>query len=142
MTSTASTADWDPETTPAGHVSGSRTPGLILRAEGALLLVSGVTAFAYLDFSWWLFAALLLAPDVGLAGYLAGPRVGAASYNLTHTLVVPLGLGLAGLSIEASTLMAIAAIWVAHIGMDRAAGFGLKYSTGFRDTHLQRVLQS
>jgi hypothetical protein len=26
-----------------------------------------------------------------------------------------------------------------HIGMDRALGFGLKYETDFKDTHLGRV---
>ena len=30
-------------------------------------------------------------------------------------------------------------IWLAHIGMDRAIGYGLKYPTNHKDTHLQRV---
>lgn len=114
-------------------------PGLLLRAEGALLFVVCVAAYAHLDGSWWLFAALLLLPDVGLVGYLAGPHTGALTYNLTHTLVAPIGLALIGLSTHASTLVALASIWAAHIGIDRAFGFGLKYATGFRDTHLQRV---
>ncbi|MCS4316879.1 hypothetical protein M2407_001178 [Serratia sp. BIGb0234] len=29
-----------------------------------------------------------------------------------------------------------ALIWGAHIGFDRALGYGLKYASGFADTHL------
>lgn len=36
-------------------------------------------------------------------------------------------------------LHAIGIIWSAHIGMDRMFGFGLKYSTGFNDNHLNRI---
>jgi hypothetical protein len=116
-----------------------RGPGFLLRTEGAALFTFGLAAYAHLDVSWWLFAALILVPDVGLAGYLAGPRVGALTYNLTHTLVGPTALALLGLVTGSATAMAVASIWAAHIGIDRAFGFGLKYASGFRDTHLQRV---
>ena len=33
----------------------------------------------------------------------------------------------------------MAAIWTAHIAMDRALGYGLKLPTGFTDTHLGRI---
>ncbi|KKB35215.1 hypothetical protein QY97_01956 [Bacillus thermotolerans] len=36
-------------------------------------------------------------------------------------------------------VLAVGLIWSAHIGMDRAIGYGLKYSTHFKDTHLNRV---
>jgi hypothetical protein len=35
--------------------------------------------------------------------------------------------------------VSVALVWFAHIGMDRLMGYGLKYPTGFKDTHLQRV---
>ena len=114
-------------------------PAVLLRLEGMALLGAAVVLYANLGASWWLFAALLLAPDLGLAGYALGPEVGARTYNLTHTLILPLALGAAGLLVGAPTLIAIALIWVAHIGMDRAVGYGLKYPSSFRQTHLQRV---
>jgi hypothetical protein len=115
------------------------TPAVLLRLEGIALLGVAILLYANLGASWWLFAALLLAPDLGLAGYALGPGAGARTYNLTHTLSLPLALGAAGLLVHAPTLMAIALIWIAHIGMDRAVGYGLKYPASFRETHLQRV---
>jgi hypothetical protein len=114
-------------------------PARLLRLEGVLLLATAIGLYGHLDAGWWWFVALLLAPDVGLLGYLAGLRVGSATYNLTHTLSLPLALGVAGMATDNRTMLAGALIWAAHIGMDRAVGYGLKYPTGFRDTHLQRV---
>lgn len=95
--------------------------------------------YAGSDASWWLFAVLLLAPDLGMLGYLAGPRVGAATYNLTHGLVLPLALAAVGLWASSAVLVAAALVWVAHVGIDRALGYGLKHPSGFADTHLGRV---
>ena len=36
-------------------------------------------------------------------------------------------------------MQAAALIWIAHIGLDRALGYGLKYATGFGDTHLGHI---
>ncbi len=41
--------------------------------------------------------------------------------------------------IEYNLLLALSITWVAHIGMDRTLGYGLKYQTNFKDTHLQKV---
>jgi succinate-acetate transporter protein len=108
----------------------------ILRAEGAVLLIAAVTAYGWAGQSWWLFAILFLAPDLGIAAYLAGPRLGALGYNLVHTTVLPLALAIAGLAWQAPLAVALACIWLAHIGFDRALGYGLKEPTGFKDTHL------
>lgn len=35
--------------------------------------------------------------------------------------------------------MAAGLIWSAHIGFDRALGYGLKYASGFGATHLGRI---
>lgn len=118
---------------------GPLAPGPLLRLEGLALLVAAVVVYGQIGASWWWFAGLLLVPDVGLAGYLAGPRVGAATYNLTHTMVLPLALGAWALVAGASTASSVAVIWLAHLGMDRAVGYGLKYRTAAADTHLQRV---
>jgi hypothetical protein len=112
------------------------SPRFLLRLEGALVLLAAVGAYAAAGLSWWLFAGLLLAPDVVLLGYGAGPRMGAAVYNAGHTYAVPLLLGGAALGLGHTLLGGVALIWVAHIGMDRALGYGLKLPTGFHDTHL------
>jgi hypothetical protein len=85
---------------------------------------------------WSLYAWLFLSPDLSLAFYLAGPKAGAAAYNALHSSIGPLLLGLAGLTLGAAALGPIALIWLAHIGFDRAAGFGLKYASAFGETHL------
>ncbi len=36
-------------------------------------------------------------------------------------------------------VLPLALILFAHIGIDRLLGFGLKYPSGFKDTHLQRL---
>ena len=91
------------------------------------------------DHSWWLFSLLILAPDLSFLGYLAGPRACAAAYNLLHNLVLPVALGTAALLADSDTAVAVALIWLAHIGVDRLIGYGLKYPTAFKDSHLQRV---
>jgi len=112
---------------------------LLLRLEWFAVLAAAVSAFAWLGGSWPLFAVLLLAPDLAMIGYRFGPVVGAAAYNAVHIYLTPAALGAAGLALGAPTMQALALIWIAHIGLDRALGYGLKYATGFGDTHLGRI---
>ncbi|MBY0531768.1 MAG: DUF4260 domain-containing protein [Xanthobacteraceae bacterium] len=111
-------------------------PRLLLMAEGLALFAICIFAYWKLGVTWWLFAILILAPDATMIGYLAGPRLGANLYNAAHITVLPLLLGFAGFYTGSVVAMALAVIWLAHIGMDRMLGFGLKYETGFGDTHL------
>ncbi|MFY9655125.1 MAG: DUF4260 domain-containing protein [Methylocystis sp.] len=112
---------------------------VLLAMEGAAL--SGVAIFAYdrLGGGWLLFAALFFAPDLSMLIYLVGPRLGAVAYNCLHVTFVPLVLAVLGVISGKPLLVQIALIHIAHIGFDRALGFGLKYPTGFRDTHLGRA---
>ena len=114
-------------------------PPVLLRVEGALLLASSVLFYGLYGGSWLLFALLFLAPDLPMLGYLAGPRVGAVSYNLSHTYVLPGLLVALGLLAREPLLVSLALVWFAHIGFDRMVGFGLKYPTRFFDTHLHRL---
>src|SRR5205823_5365686 len=98
-----------------------------------------LAGFAYLGFSWWLFAALILAPDLSGIGYVGGTRLGAWCYDFAHTYVVPGLLGMLGFVLHEPWLMALASIWIAHISFDRVIGYGLKFSGNARDTHLARV---
>lgn len=116
-----------------------RSVQLILRLEGAALFAISLLLFFRLDVPAWLFPVFLLAPDAGMIGYLAGPRIGATAYNICHTLALPAMLGAVGLVLQLPPLLAASLIWSAHIGMDHAAGFGLKYADRFNHTHLQEV---
>ena len=86
-----------------------------------------------------MFAVLFFVPDISMIRYAVNTRVGAALYNLIHAYAFPAALGLIGLWLAAGVLVALSLIWFAHIGLDRVLGFGLKYPTVFKDTHLQRV---
>jgi hypothetical protein len=114
-------------------------PRLLLRLEGAALLLLGVMLYAKTAMPWWLFAVLFLTPDLSFLGYLAGPRVGAIAYNSAHTLLGPIALALAGFGLPSFDLIALSLIWTAHIGFDRMLGYGLKYTAGFGFTHLGRI---
>jgi hypothetical protein len=114
-------------------------PATLLRAEGVALLALGVMLYWVNGESWLLFGVLLLAPDLSMLGYLAGPRVGAAIYNAFHAYGIPAVVGALGMILASPLMVAVALIWFAHIGMDRTVGYGLKYPSSFKDTHLQRV---
>jgi|SRR5215207_9766859 len=114
-------------------------PAAMLRAEGATLLAMSALLYWSNGESWVLFALLLLVPDLSMLGYLAGPRVGAAVYNAFHVYPLPAAVGAFGLIGGSPVTMAVALIWFAHIGMDRTVGYGLKYPSGPKDTHLDRV---
>ena len=115
------------------------TVRLLLRLEGLAIGAGALILYVDGDHNWWLFALLILAPDFAFVGYAAGPRLGAAAYNLTHNLVLPIALGCAGLLGDTEWAVAVALIWLTHIGVDRLIGYGLKYPTAFKDSHLQRV---
>jgi hypothetical protein len=108
-----------------------------LRLEGLAISLLALLLYARADYSWWLFAALILLPDVSFAGYLAGARVGATIYNVCHSLVGPLLL--AATLLLTGLALAVPLIWLVHIGVDRVVGYGLKYPTAFSDTHLGTI---
>lgn len=114
-------------------------PALLLRVEGAMLLVATTAFYWREDNSWLLFAIAFFLPDLSMLGYTARPRTGATVYNLAHTSVLPLVLVLGGVVADQPLVTALALIWLAHIGFDRLLGYGLKYPEGFKETHLSRV---
>jgi hypothetical protein len=114
----------------------------ILRLEGLAVCAMAVFAYAHAGHSWLMFALLFLSPDLSIIGYLMGSRIGAAIYNLFHSYVGPAALWLAGLALRDQVPTAIALIWFAHIGFDRALGYGLKFTTSFKHTHLGPIGRS
>jgi hypothetical protein len=117
-----------------GTVTGS--PKIILQLEAAGVLVAAVIAYAWNGRGWLMFALLFLAPDISMLGYLGGRKLGAGIYNFAHTYILPAALAAYGLYLSQPLALNIALIWIAHIGFDRLLGFGLKYQTAFRHTHL------
>jgi hypothetical protein len=124
-----------------GQTNGRVTGGVrtLLRLEGLTLFVGMVVLYAAWGGSWWVFFILFLVPDLSFAAYLAGPKTGAAIYNAAHSYMAPVALMTLGFGFAAPPTLSIAMIWLAHIGVDRALGYGLKYSAGFGLTHLGRI---
>lgn len=116
-----------------------RLPGSLLRLEGLAVAAAALVLYVHGDYGWLALVLLALAPDLSFLGYLAGPRVGALAYDVVHTYVGPVALGVAGVLGDSGLAVQLALIWLAHIGADRLLGYGLKYPTAFTDTHLQRV---
>jgi Domain of unknown function (DUF4260) len=114
-------------------------PRWLLHLEGGCIFALALVLYGAGHFHWWLFALLFLAPDLFMLGYVANPKIGSAAYNLVHTLAGPIFLLGVAIVAPLPALEPCAVIWLAHIGMDRMLGYGLKYPTRFRDTHLQRV---
>jgi hypothetical protein len=114
-------------------------PSILLRIEEAALLIATAFAYQHLHYSWLLFAILFLTPDLFMLGYLVNVRLGAATYNLAHTFTLPFALLLASYIERWPLASALALIWIAHIAFDRLLGYGLKYPTHFKDTHLQHI---
>lgn len=117
----------------------SGTPRVLLRLEGLVVFLAALVGYYSIGGSWQLFALLLLLPDLAMIAYLAGPRVGAAAYNAVHTYAAPGILAALALAGVAPRAWPVCLIWVAHIGMDRAIGYGLKFASHFRDTHLGAI---
>ena len=111
----------------------------IIALEELAIFAACIAAFTTMDFAWWWFPALLLVPDVAMAGYLFGPKVGAVSYNMVHHRAVALAVGAAGVAIASPALQLVGIIGMAHISMDRMLGYGLKTMEGFEYTHLGRL---
>ena len=126
---------------PASITSGM-THGAVrgwLRVEAVAAFVAGVALYGAAGGHLLLLIPLLLVPDASMVGYLAGPRIGAFGYNLAHNWAP--GLAVLGLAawLGSPLLQMTAAILIAHVGMDRTLGYGLKLPTSFQDTHLGRI---
>ena len=111
----------------------------LVRLENAALAALAIVLYAAASGNWWLFAALILAPDLAFLGYLKGPRIGALAYNAMHTWLAPALLAVVTLAGAGPLPAEIGLIWAAHIGIDRALGYGLKLPIGFNHTHLGPV---
>lgn len=113
-----------------------------LRLEALVVFAGAMLVWIALDGGWLTFALLFFLPDLSFVAYLLGPRVGAMVYNLAHSYAIPAVLAIAGASLDQATVILAGSLWTAHIGFDRVLGYGLKYPTGFSDTHLGKIGRS
>jgi hypothetical protein len=125
----------------AAEATGVVTGGLrtLLRLEGLTLFAGMTLLYGVWDGSWWIYLALFFLPDLSFLAYLADKKTGAIVYNTAHCYMAPMTLMITGFAISAPLTLSIAMIWLAHIGFDRALGYGLKYQAGFGFTHLGRI---
>jgi hypothetical protein len=123
------------------QATGAATGGvrILLRLEGLTLFLGMVALYGSWDGSWWVFALLFFVPDLSFLAYLSDAKFGALVYNAAHSYMAPVALMTLGFGFASPLVLSIALIWLAHIGIDRALGYGLKYSTGFNFTHLGRI---
>jgi len=112
---------------------------LLLHIEGLMVLALSIYFYSYLQFSWIAFVIMLFAPDLSALGYLKNNQVGSVVYNLFHTYSIPVAIIIFSMLVHSYIFLMVSLIWVAHIGMDRMLGYGLKYPTKFQDTHLNRI---
>jgi hypothetical protein len=112
---------------------------MLLKGEELLMLFLGIYLFGLLDYSWWWFAGLILAPDIGMLGYLLGNRAGAIGYNLFHHKGLAIAIYFIGIYLSLPLCQLIGIILFSHASMDRIFGYGLKYNKGFKYTHLGEI---
>ncbi len=111
----------------------------ILRIEGVLFFLISLYLFQLREQSWLIFILLLFTPDISMIGYLKNKKIGAVIYNLGHNYVLAIGLLILGSLTPNDWMVIYGIILFAHVSLDRALGFGLKYPGDFKDTHIQKV---
>ncbi|MBO1000186.1 DUF4260 domain-containing protein [Bacillus sp. SD075] len=111
----------------------------ILHIEGLMVLFAMIYIYSLYEFSWLIFLLLILSPDVSMLAYLINDRIGSMVYNLFHTYILTIFMISLAILLKSDALMMIGLIWSAHIGMDRLFGYGLKYTSSFKATHIQKL---
>lgn len=116
--------------------------GIVVRAEHLAIFAAGVVLWLANGGQPLLLIPAWILVDVSMVGYLGGPLLGSITYNAAHNLVLPLALLALGWWTGIGWLVLAGAVFMTHVGLDRALGYGLKLPTDFRDTHLGRIGKS
>lgn len=111
----------------------------VIKLEELGLFIFGIYLFSLLNYQWWWFLALILAPDLAMFGYVINPKAGAFSYNLFHHRGVAVLVYILGCHLGIETFELVGIILFSHASMDRVFGYGLKYEKGFKYTHLGEI---
>jgi hypothetical protein len=108
----------------------------LLKIEEVFMFGLSIFLFSKLDYAWWWYPVLILAPDLSMIGYLGGSQIGAATYNFIHNKALGIGIFVLGIVLASPPLMLAGLILFGHSSMDRVLGYGLKYPDSFEHTHL------
>lgn len=111
----------------------------ILKLEELAMFLLGIFLFGQLSFSWWWFLVFIMAPDIGMLGYLHSNKLGAWFYNLFHHKGLGILVYLIGIYTENEVVQFIGILLFSHASLDRMLGYGLKYEKGFKYTHLGEI---
>lgn len=111
----------------------------LVKLEELGMFLLSVGMFSVTNFEWWWFPALLLVPDISMAGYLFGNRAGAILYNLFHHKATGIGVFIFGFMTGEVHFQLAGAVLFGHSSLDRIFGYGLKYFDSFTHTHLGRI---
>ncbi len=114
----------------------------LIRLEEVTLFGFSIFLFNQTSFEWWWYLALILVPDLGMLGYVANPKVGAVTYNLTHHKGVAIIILITGYYLANQWLILTGIIMFGHSSLDRIFGYGLKYPDDFKNTHLGRLSEA
>ena len=109
---------------------------MLLKGEEITEFLITIFVFNQLTLPWWMFLLFILAPDLGMLGYLFSNRIGAFCYNLLHFKALGILLALVGWYSSNEYAAFAGLIIFGHAALDRVFGYGLKYTTGFKYTHL------
>lgn len=112
---------------------------IILKMEELALFTLSIFAFNQTNFDWWYYLAFILAPDIGMIGYVINNKVGAFTYNICHHRAVAVTLFLIGNYMSNEWLIFSGIIVFGHISLDRILHYGLKYPDSFKNTHLGKL---
>ena len=113
----------------------------IIQLEELALMAPGISglSFSGFDFSWWVWTLLFMSPDISFFAYLGGMKVGTFTYNILHHRGVAVVVGLSGFFLGQNILLLIGLILYTHASFDRMLGYGLKFTSGFKHTHLNMM---
>ncbi|MNL14702.1 hypothetical protein D3C87_1356570 [compost metagenome] len=111
----------------------------IIKLEELGLFILGIYLFSFLNFEWWWFLVLILVPDLSMLGYIFGNKSGAFFYNIFHHKGVAILVYILGCYLKIELFQLIGVILFSHSSMDRMFGYGLKYESGFKYTHLGEI---
>ena len=108
----------------------------LLKLEELGQFLLSIILFTQLDYSWWVFPACILLPDISMMGYLGNPKTGARLYNLFHHKLTAVIILISGIWLHSSLIALAGVILFGHSAMDRIFGYGLKFDDHFKNTHL------
>lgn len=111
----------------------------LIKLEELAQFALGIFLFSQLPYQWWLFPALLFAPDIGMLSYVFSNKLGAFTYNLFHHKGIGIAFIILGMLYFGNVFTLIGVILFSHSAMDRIIGYGLKYSDSFHHTHLGMI---